>query len=249
MLVLGNAGLPAIAAQLCVFKALRMLAIVITISLLSVPVRSQEGLLYLRKGPGSAFPVISEISSSENITVIASQTGWVLVRSARFEGWIPAAQLEAGAGRSEAQVWSLSNSERPGPLQIEAGATTASMLVLGISAPVNTDTRIALRYERQNNGEEQVQLWTLGAEKQLSFGEHFRWFGFAGIGTGKANSDSDYWDDDNTEVSSGLTSFSTDLAWRADRLLDIRLRLQYQQAFDAKNGGHPSAALIWNFNL
>ena len=247
MLVLGNTWRRSWRAEAVQF--LQQLTVAVIISCLSVSICAETDLLYLRKGPGAAFPVVFEISSGSELHIVATHSDWVLVRTGSCHGWLPVARLSAGPGRSAAQVWSAAQASHKGKLQLEAGTVSNGALQVGASYPLAADMRAAVRFERKHNGDDSFHHLTLGAEKQLNAADRIRWFGFAGVGVGSADAKSSYWQDEDEKIEAAFATLTTDIAWRANHALDIRLRLQYQQAFDADNAGHPSAALIWNYNL
>lgn len=241
MLVLGNIWYP-------LSQKMSRLLCITALCLICAPLWAQQEQLYLRKGPGSAFPVIFEVSSTEQLQPLRLQGEWLLLSNGRRQGWLLVAQVPESSGLSRAQRWYLKDVLRPGHWQIQAGWNSETALQLGASYPLDK-YRLAVRFTRANAGEQAWQSTELGLEQVFSRYAAWSLHGFAGLGMGINEQGSRHWDEQGQETSTALFTVSADAVWSLEKRLDFRLRLQTSQALGADQSAHTAIALIWNLSL
>ena len=241
MLVLGNLWRP------LTFKLSRLLYIT-TFCMICAPSWAQQEQLYLRKGPGSSFPVIFEVSSTEQLQPLYLQGEWLLLSNGRRQGWLPVREVPESSGLSRAQLWYLNDALRPGDWHVQGGWNSETALQLGISYPLDR-YRLAARYTRSDAGEQAWQSAELGFERLFSRYSGWSLQGFAGLGPGLNEEGSRRWDEQGRETSTAIFTLSGDVIWPLETRLDLRLRLQASQALGADQSAHTAIALIWNLSL
>ncbi|MCD8521586.1 MAG: hypothetical protein LRY66_11895 [Saccharospirillaceae bacterium] len=216
--------------------------------LISAPSWAQQDQLYLRKGPGHAYPVIFEVSSTEQLQPLRQQGEWLLLTNGRRQGWLPVSDVPESSGLSRAQIWSLNDALRPGDWHLQGGWNSETALQLGISHPLS-QYRLAARYTRSDAGEQAWSSAELGLEHLLSRYSVWSLLGFAGLGVGLNEEGSRRWDKLGQETSTALFTLSADVIWPLETRLDVRLRFQASQALAADQSLHTAVALIWNMSL
>jgi hypothetical protein len=229
-------------------RRVRQMLYITTFCLICAPSWAQQEQLYLRKGPGSAFPVIFEVSSTEQLQPLRLQGEWLLLSNGRRQGWLPVAQVPESSGLSRAQRWYLKDALRPGNWQVQGGWNSETALQLGVSYPLD-EYRLAARFTRANAGEQAWQSAELGLEQVFSRYAAWSLQGFAGLGLGINEQGSRHWDENGRETSTALFTVSGDVVWPLEKRLDFRLRLQASQALGADQSAHTAVALIWNLSL
>lgn len=208
-----------------------------------------DAVYHLRKGPGAAFPVVYDISSSSDLSLQSVQGSWVRVSDGTREGWLPASVLQPGKGRSAAQVWFINEASEPGLWSLSLGLSTDDSYEFNLAYAMANEVALDGRMRRASSGLAEWQTYEIGASFPLQRFSRLHWLGYAGVGVGSANEYSDRWQEAGESTSVTTLSVSTDFVWQLAQRFDLRLRLRAEQAFGGDDKVSTATSLIWNLAI
>ncbi|WP_430462587.1 hypothetical protein ACQUQU_07320 [Thalassolituus sp. LLYu03] len=240
MLALGN--ILSVCARFCRGGCLTIL------TLCSALAHAENTAYALHKGPGNAFPVVYEIPADTKLSVIALQSGWVLLSDGRREGWLPASSLQAGEGRTPAQIWYLNDVSRTGRWSTSFAANTLGDVGVGLEWQWTGPYSLIAEASVGGEGNATQQRLLLGASRALVSKEHFIWSAELMAGTGLQNADSSRWDD-HADTSVALLTASTRFRFDLSQTLAVSAAFGAEQAIGGTDAFNPFTALSWTLAL
>lgn len=209
---------------------------------------AQNQLIPLRKGPGSAFPVVSEIPANHSLTPVLRQGHWLKLSDGQRTGWVHERHLVESTSVSESQLWLVRESGPLSKWQLQLGVNTEEAYQLGVLFP-RQDYDLALRAERGFDAAANWYSLQLALEAPLRRYQQSSLVAGAAVGSGSAEAGSDRWNDDGETQTTALAAVNLDWQAELNRQLTFIIRLKNEQAFAGNRANDTSLALMWNLKL
>lgn len=203
-----------------------------------------ESLILLRKGPGSAFPVVFEIPADHRLTPVRIQGDWVLLSDELRQGWAHQDSLAITQQLTPARLWLIRESRQLSDWQLQLGLDSQQALLTGIRFPWQQHS-LALRFSH-SAAESSWQSLELAGETDLGRSD---WRAGIALGLGHNDRGQDRWHNDAREQTTALISANLDWQRQINKQLAVLVRLKSEQAVSGNSANHNSLALVWNLKL
>lgn len=209
---------------------------------------AQNSAILLRKGPGSAFPVVSELSPDHSLKAVLRQGEWIKLSDGQRQGWVHQSDLNSAPEIDDAQLWLIRESTPLSQWQLQLGANTEKAYQLGFLYPLHSYD-VAFRAERGFDHSENWYSLQLALEKDLwRVGRSWLAAGFA-LGSGSSEAGAERWNDDGETQTTALAALNFDWKMPLSRPLTLLFRIKNEQALAGNRANDTSLALIWNLKL
>lgn len=214
----------------------------------SVYAQADYGRIMLRKGPGSAFPVVFEVSAKHHLRALRTQGEWVLLADERKQGWAKSESLSPSSRVTESQLWHIKEQHQPSVWSLQGGVSSLQSYSLAISRPWRNYS-LSTRFQRAASGDSSWQNLEFAAETDLKRFSSSVIRGSVGIGAGFNEAGNSHWSETQEELTTAVGSLSFDWQTAINTDLKFFVRIRSDQAFSGNKKNHNSVALMWDLRL
>jgi len=216
--------------------------------LFSLTLHADAGLIALRKGPGSAFPVVIEIPADHSFFASRRQAGWVLLTDGRRSGWVRQQDLSVSRFINRSQLWLIRDSDESSSWRFQVGLDSQQALQLaGIFSW--RQHQWALRGYRSSSGDSAWQSLEVAAATGITQFKRSQLLLGLSLGYGRSEAGETRWNDAAAAQTTALGGVTLDWQLPVNQQLEFVLRLKNEQAFAGNEANDSSVALMWNLKL